>query len=400
MGPKRLLIGISALMFATAAHADRWIVKNAKILPPDVKVIKTLKFGQETFTVMESNASQMPIMAMTQADAALPDLKIGLVTEQPGTATGAAGWHMKRMKYDQIPSGMDGKGVIVAVLDTGVDYNHPALKSKMWKNTAEIPNNGIDDDNNGLVDDYDGYDFADKDKDPMDTYSHGTHCAGIIAADMKADGTARGVAPGVQIMALRIIGDADQGFLSDAADAVKYAADHNAKVLSNSWRVYKSWSQYFDEKAVEVLYVAINYAQSKGTIFINAAGNETTDIDMTNTTDPIYPSGLEGLPNLLVVAATEYQDAMADYSNTGKNHVQVAAPGSDIMSTVPNNKWEDMSGTSMATPLVAGVVALGVQKGYTIEQSISKLISTSDAANGFGNKVGSGGIINIQKFLQ
>jgi subtilisin family serine protease len=385
-------------MFATAANAERWIVKNAKVMPPSVKVIKTITFGSETFTVLESNDSHMPLMAATQGDSALPDLEIGLVTEQSQSAVGPAGWHMGRMKYDQIPAGLDGTGVIVAVLDTGVDYKHPALINKMWKNTKEIAGNNLDDDGNGLVDDFDGYDFASRDNDPMDDGSHGTHCAGIIASDAKSDGTARGVAPGVKIMPLRVIGTANKGFLSDAADAVKYAVDNNAKVLSNSWRVYKSWSSYFDEKAVEVLFVAIKYAESKGSVFVNAAGNETTDIDLDR--DPIFPSGMLGLPHLFVVAATEYGDKMANYSNYGKTKVHVAAPGSDIMSTVPNNQWTDMSGTSMATPLVAGVMALGFQKGYTAQQAMAKMISSSDASGLFGNKVVSGGIINIQNYLQ
>lgn len=396
MGSK-VLIGISLFVISLNANAERWIVKNAQVLPPSMKVIKTIHLADQSYTVVDADTSSMGLMAATRGDAAFPDPVIGLVAEKPGTAVGAPGWHMDRMKYDQIPNGIDGRGVIVAVLDTGVDYKHPALINHMWRNSKEIAGNKIDDDKNGLVDDVDGYDFADKDADPMDDYSHGTHCAGIIASDMNAAKTARGVAPGAKIMALRIIGSANTGFLSDAAEAVKYAVDNNAKVLSNSWRIYKSWSHYFDEKGVEVLFTAIKYAESKGAIFVNAAGNETVDIDTGR--DPIYPSGIEGLPNLFVVSATEKGDLMADYSNFGKTHVQVAAPGSDIFSTTPSNTWSDMSGTSMATPLVAGVIALGLQHGFDAHSAMHNLIATSDATAGFNQKVISGGIINIQKYL-
>ncbi len=395
--PTRLLVSISLFVLSANASAERWIVKNAKVMPPSVRVIKNLKFNSDTFTVVDANESSIRLMGMTRSDMAFPDPKIGLVANAV-SSVGADGWHIQRMKYGQIPKGADGTGVIVAVIDTGVDYNHPALINHMWKNSKEIAGNKIDDDNNGLVDDVDGYDFADKDADPMDDYSHGTHCAGIIASDANAEGTARGVAPGVKIMPLRIIGTANTGFLSDAAEAIKYAADNGAAVTSNSWRIYKSWSNYFDEKGVEVLYTAIMYANSKGSIFVNAAGNETNDIE--NHSDPIYPSGLEGLPNLFVVAATEAGDLMADYSNFSKKHVHVAAPGSDILSTTPGNTWGSMSGTSMATPLVAGVIALGIQHGFTPEEAMSKLISTGDAVTGFDLRVISGGIINIQNYLQ
>src|SRR5690606_8849329 len=122
------------------------------------------------------------------------------------------------------------QGVIVAVLDTGVDYRHPALENHMWKNNSEIPDNGIDDDNNGLVDDYHGFNFDSMTADPDDKGGHGTHCAGIIASDVNDTSNAQGVAQGAKIMPLLIIGNYNWGFLSAAASAVKYATDNGAKV--------------------------------------------------------------------------------------------------------------------------------------------------------------------------
>lgn len=397
MGPKTVL-GISIFFLTLSAHAERWIVKNAKVMPPSAKVIKTVHFGNDAYTVLEADEQHLRLMNATRADVAFPDPKIELVLSQPAAASGADGWHIARMGYDRIPAGIDGRGVTVAVLDTGVDYKHQALMNHIWSNPLEIAGNGVDDDGNGYIDDVMGYDFADKDNDPMDSYDHGTHCAGIIASDANAAGTARGVAPGVKIMPLRIIGGSGTGFLSDAADAIKYAVDNDAKVLSNSWRIYKSWANYFDEKGVEFLFAAIKYTETRGAIFVNAAGNETTNIDISS--DEIYPSGMQGLSHLFVVAATENGDIMAGYSNYGKNKVHVAAPGSDILATVGNNSWSQMSGTSMATPLVAGVLALGLQQGMTAEEAMTKLVATSDPFRAFDSKVISRGIINIQNFLQ
>ncbi len=388
---------ITALGFSLSAQAeDRWIIKNALVLPKNVKVVKTITFGEDIYHIVKSEKSQSDLRFAFKADSVIRDARIGLDVPPPAVPAVQEGWHVRRMNYDRIPNGINGEGVVVAVLDTGVALDHESLANHLWVNTGEIPNNGIDDDKNGYIDDVNGWDFTDRDSDPRDQYGHGTHCAGIVAADKWRNGTSRGVAPGAKIMAVRIIGRKMEGFLSDAAEGIKYAVDNGAQVLSNSWRVYGSWG--FEDKDADILFQAIKYAESKNVIFVAAAGNEARDI--SKGIDPIYPAGMVGLSNMLIVAATEEGDVLADYSNYGANNVAVAAPGSEIYSTVLDNKWEAYSGTSMATPLVAGVIALGLQKGLTPIAAKNNLISTSFKDSKLEGKVSSGGIVDIINYIR
>lgn len=394
---------LSAVIFLSwSAFAERIILKNASHVPAQARMVKTFSIGENRYSVVETAESVDSMVLASGADLAVPDLRVGLIDAKKNVAkkykvARNEGWHIRRMKYDRIPRGLDGRGVIVAVIDTGVDVTHPALKDHLWKNSREIAGNGVDDDRNGYVDDINGYNFVEKNGEPADDYGHGTHCAGIIAGSPNRDKSAMGVAPGAQIMALRIIGSKESGFLSDAAEAVTYAVDHGARILSNSWRVYQSWHPEYDQKGADIMAEAIRYAQSRGVIFVAAAGNEGVNID--SLTDPMIPTSLLGHSNLFIVAATEASDRFAEYSNFGTGHVHVAAPGSEILSTVPGGKWESMSGTSMATPLVAGVLALGLQKGESVLGGAQKLLSTSLPISGWNQKIQSGGVIDLLKFL-
>lgn len=388
----------AVVLISSSAFAERIVLKNANKIPVGAKVIKTFSTGENRWTVIETEQSVENLVQMSVAEAASPDLRIGLVGSAKKLLPNQNdGWHIDRLHYDQIPKGINGKGIVVAVIDTGIDENHSALKNHLWTNPGEIAGNGIDDDGDGYVDDVIGYNFVERNGQPADDYDHGTHCAGIIAASPNRAKTARGVAPGVKIMALRIIGSKDTGFLSDAAEAVAFAVDHGAKVLSNSWRVYQSWNSDFDQKGADLMRSAIQYAGSKGAIFVAAAGNEGVNLDTLS--DPMIPAGMLGLSNMLVVSATEPKDVFAEYSNFGPGHVHVAAPGTDILSTVRDGKWDSFSGTSMATPLVAGVLALGLQNGQSSSQIISRLMNRSEKISGWETNNLSGGIINILDFL-
>ncbi|MEI6809238.1 MAG: S8 family serine peptidase, partial [bacterium] len=252
------------------------------------------------------------------------------------------------------------RNIVVAVIDTGVDFGHEDLKANMWVNPGEIPNNLIDDDNNGYIDDYNGFNFGaandlrNGNGNPMDAVTgHGTHVAGIIGAVGNNAMGICGVNWKVQIMALRIERMVLGRPVLDAAAAlaaIEYAWRNGARVINASWGGY-AYSQ--------ALYDAIKVAGDNDVLFVAAAANDGLDNDLT----PAYPASYD-LDNIISVAATDNRDALADFSNYGARTVDLGAPGVAIMSTLPTNVvtmgqgYGFSSGTSMATPHVAGAAAL------------------------------------------
>ncbi|MCC7300799.1 MAG: S8 family serine peptidase, partial [Verrucomicrobia bacterium] len=278
--------------------------------------------------------------------------------------------------------------VIVAVIDTGISLTHPDLSSNIWKNVAELNGTaGVDDDGNGFVDDTTGWDFVNNDKNPDDDNSHGTHCAGTIGAVGNNSVGVVGVCWKVRLMALKA-GDSD-GLLaiSDTAEAVRYAADNGAKIISAS---------YGGSGSSDTARDAISYANGKGVLFIAAAGNNGLDNDST----PHYPSSYD-LPNVVSVAASDQSDLLASFSNYGKTSVDLAAPGVSIYSTVPGDSYEAMQGTSMATPHVAGAAALllSAKPGLTHLQLKQALLNTVDPVSSLAAKTVSGGRLNVKKMI-
>lgn len=384
-----------------SAHADRWIIKNPKSTAVAMNAIKSIDLGGDTYVVVE-----MPQFSTLAADVknlgeeAIPDARIELPETRRSAVANRSAWHVKDMRYSDLPGTAKGDNVVVAVLDTGVDYNHKALKDRMWKNEKEIPNNQVDDDGNGYVDDYHGFDFEADDPDPMDGDIHGTHCAGVIVANADESSSAQGVAPGAKVMPVRIIGYERMGFISDAVAGIKYAADNGAKVISASWRVYKSWSSFDpSDSNIDLLKKAIEYAFEKGVVFVAAAGNESVNLDSSFERDPMYPGGYTGMSSLIVVAASDQRGMPAFYTNYGEKYVTVAAPGSDIISTVPGDRWESLSGTSMATPLVAGAIARGISASHASNVLVDKLISTCKVSDSWTTKVRAKGVVQLVEYL-
>jgi thermitase len=225
-----------------------------------------------------------------------------------------------------------GDEIVIAVLDTGVNFNHPDIFSNMWK------------DANGNH----GYDFSDNDNNPSDYHGHGSHCAGTIAAIGNNKTGIIGVAPRAKIMAVKIFPNA---YDSNIALALKYAVDNGAKVLSNSWGPQER------RPRASVLEAAVNYVHSKGGICVFAAGNNNDD------TEYYSPANMA---NTITVSASDSNDKKASFSNFGIK-VNVAAPGVDILSLMHNNTgYTTMSGTSMACPHVAGAVALLLKKNPSL----------------------------------
>ena len=237
-------------------------------------------------------------------------------------------------------------GVVIAIVDTGVDYNHIDLSTNIWVNPGEISGNGIDDDGNGYIDDFRGWDFYNVDNSPMDDHSHGTHCAGIAAAVGNNSIGITGIAPKVRIMALKAGSASGSLPWTATAEAIRYAADNGADIISSSYGgpTYSSLSND-----------AIEYANSLGVLLIAAAGNDNTDA-------PHYPASYS---KVLSVGATDQNDARASFSNYGVD-VDVAAPGVSILSTLPSNGYGYKSGTSMSTPLVAGLAGLVMSKDLSL----------------------------------
>lgn len=285
----------------------------------------------------------------------------------------------------------DASNVVVAVIDTGIDYTHPDLAGNMWTNADEIPGNGIDDDNNGYIDDIHGYDFVNNDGDPMDDHFHGTHVMGTIAAQGNNGTGIAGVAWDAQVMALKFLDENGSGYSSDAINAVLYAVDNGAIISNNSWGSFSS--TFVLEVYDAPLKAAIEAAGEAGHLFIAAAGNDGSNTDGSRSA---YPAGIT-LNNILTVAATDRNDEIAGFSNYGEVEVDIAAPGVEIYSTMPGNQYDFLNGTSMATPHVAGAAALlyALNDTLTPEEAKAILMNTSDALPNLAGLVGSGGRLNV-----
>jgi subtilisin family serine protease len=277
--------------------------------------------------------------------------------------------------------------VIVADIDTGIDYNHDDLINNVWRNSKEIPGDGIDNDANGFVDDVVGWDFVNKDSLPWDDNGHGTHTSGSIAATGGNGIGTSGVAPRVRLMGLKFLSGDGSGSTEDAVRAINYAVQSGASVLSNSW----GGDEY--SKALED---AISEAAARNVLFVAAAGNDGTN----NDTLPMYPAAYN-LPNVIAVAASDSEDRLVDYSNYGANSVHIVAPGDVVFSTVPGNKYEVNSGTSMACPHVAGAAALLKSFKPTLSAVEIKriLLASVDKDPEYADKISSGGRLNVERAL-
>lgn len=254
--------------------------------------------------------------------------------------------------------------VVVAVVDTGVDLSHPDLQGALWRNEIEaLGSPGVDDDGNGYVDDVYGWDFVNNRPNGQDDNGHGTHCAGIVAAQDNAVGIV-GVAPGVRVMPLKFLGFLGTGDTLNAVKAIRYAIDNGAQIISNSWGG-GGRSEFLNE--------AIQEALASGVAVVAAAGNAGVDIDAS----PSYPASYDGV---IAVASTDSRDRVSSFSNTGVSSVMVAAPGSEIFSTLPGKRWGNLSGTSMAAPQVSGALALAlsVRPELGVEELQELLCKTSN----------------------
>lgn len=285
--------------------------------------------------------------------------------------------------------------VVIAVIDSGVDLDHPDLAANIWTNPGEIPGNGLDDDQNGFVDDVHGWDFSGNDNDPSPVGAacrgHGTHVAGTIGAVGNNNVGVSGVNWHVKIMPLKaftiVLGSLCAGDTAALISAVEYYTMMHVRISSNSW------GGLLPDLAMMQAIIASD------SIFVAAAGNGSLDgIGDNNDKIPFYPAGYP-LPNVIAVAATDRTDTRAVFSNFGRQSVDLGAPGVDILSTLPDNIYGTLSGTSMATPHVSGVAGLLLAQDPTLtnQEVIWRILHGTDFIN---LPVLSGGRLNAYKALQ
>jgi subtilisin family serine protease len=280
--------------------------------------------------------------------------------------------------------------VVVAVLDSGVDYRHPDLIGNMWHRPDSVAS--YSDSDLGEIEDFRGFNAVYKDGDPMDDNGHGTHCAGIIGAEGGNEIGITGINWHVQIMPLKFMDANGSGTTKAAIEAINYVIDRkqagvNVRIIS------ASWGSTIKSKALED---AIRKAGEEGILFVAAAGNSSEDSDKR----PHFPAGYD-LPNMISVAATDREDNLAPFSNWGLKSVHIAAPGKEILSTWLNGEFREASGTSMATPEVAGVAALVLssESDLSVKQLRERLFTSVDKLPSLKGKVASGGRLNAARAL-
>ncbi|MCA9775848.1 MAG: S8 family serine peptidase [Candidatus Eremiobacteraeota bacterium] len=276
------------------------------------------------------------------------------------------------------------RGPLIAVIDSGIDLTHPDLVDNLWINPGEIPGDGIDNDNNGVVDDVHGYHASDDHGNPVDRLGHGTHVAGTIGAVGNNGEGVTGVMQEARLMAVRI--DSGGRITTDGAlRGVLYATQMGADITNNSWGGPRP------NQAVEDAF------RASPALHFMASLNHGADVDRF----PKYPMGYD-LPNIVAVGATDHNDAKADFSNYGVKNVDIAAPGENIWSTSLGGTYEFLSGTSMASPLAAGVggLILSAHPNATHQEIKDRLHFGSDPIEGLSTLSGSGGRINAGRAVE
>lgn len=300
-------------------------------------------------------------------------------------------WGMQKIGMPRAWDASTGStSIVVGVIDTGVDYAHEDIgAAQMWTNPGEIPGNRTDDDGNGYVDDVYGADCRNNDGNPMDDHNHGTHVAGTIGAAANNGKGVVGVNWAISIMALKFLSSSGSGWTSDAVECLDYAIAKGAHLTSNSWGG-GSYSQ--------ALYDAIKRARDHNQLFVAAAGNDGWSTDAVS---PHYPSTYD-LDNVVSVAATDSHDLLAGFSNYGPMTVDLAAPGVGVLSTVRGNSYASWSGTSMATPHVAGGAALLLARvpGASYRALLDRLYGSVDRLAGLEGKVATGGRLNVARAIE
>lgn len=349
---KTAVSALVALLFSVPAFSAEYLVKyrnNLNIVNfSNYKTLQVLEVNDKASLMKVHVSESKKVQALTDlysnpnVEYVVPNIKLHTFSapvEETALKTQWAIEKVQAQKAWQRAGNKGAKNVIVAVIDTGVDYKHKNLAANMMA----------------------GYDFATNTNDPMDKTSsmnpgHGTHCAGIIGATGVVEDGTIGLSPEVTLMPLRFLTENGSGDLNNAIKAIDYAIEKGAKVIS------ASWGASVPRSTAEPLIEAIGRAEKAGVVFVVAAANDGKNNDKTE----VYPTNA-GLSNTIAVSASNSSDTKPSWSNYGRAKVHVAAPGDAIMSTLPGDKYDNLSGTSMATPLVSGLVALVLAQDPTLK---------------------------------
>jgi len=306
-------------------------------------------------------------------------------TGQNGGKTGA---DISAMRAWAVTRGSD--QVVIAVIDSGVDYSHPDLANNIWTRPEIIKKYEDEDLTEGPVDDLHGFNLVEDNGNPMDDNGHGTHVAGIIGAEGGNGVGIAGVNWKVKIMPLKFMDAEGSGTTKDAIEAINYVINRkragvNVRIIS------ASWGSTTKSRALEDV---IRKAGDEGILFVAAAGNSSSD----NDREPHYPASYD-LANVISVAAVNRNDELASFSNYGAKSVQIAGPGEEILSTWLEHDFKEARGTSMATPFVSGVAALILSQNpnLPLEDLRAKILKSVDPLTSLKGKVLTGGRINAAK---
>jgi subtilisin family serine protease len=388
--PGQLLVefraGVSGAELHSAARGAGAIVSRR--LPASAAAA-----GRALVLVSSATQSTRQLAARFGSDSSVTNVSpnyLRYVTSIPPDDPGLSGqWALEDVRAGDAWQTTTGSGdVVIADIDTGVDVLHPDLAANIWRNPGELPGNGVDDDGNGYVDDEYGIDTAYHDVLPLDDYGHGTHTSGIAAAVGDNGLGVAGLGWHTKIMALKFItywgGGTDAGAIECIDYAVRQKLDHGVNVVA----INASWGGGAPDL---FLRNTINRAGDAGIVFCASAGNNSANNDRR----PMYPSSFDS-PSIISVAATDSRGRLAGFSNFGRVSVDIAAPGEDILSTLPDGRYERWSGTSMAAPYVAGAVALcaAAHPEETVEQRVARILGSARPVEALARKTMTGGTLD------
>ncbi len=386
--------------FGTAP--DRLLVTFSQVVPPasaaaelrstaGVADFAALGFGLYAVNLHEGQplpVSQSKLAALSGVKSVAPDTKLALDWTPNDPNFAGQDW-LRALGAPAAWNVSTGTGqTVVAVIDSGIDLTHPDLAGNLWTNPGEVAGNGRDDDGDGFVDDVHGVNFVTNSGDPADTLGHGTHVAGIIGAVGNNGLGGSGINPHARIMPLKFIGP-DGGLTSNAVRAVNFAVAHGAKVINESWG-----GGGYDAPLAD----AIARAAQAGVVVVNSAGNYAANNDAA----PFYPANYATqFDNVVTVAAANAAGGLANYSNFGAATVTLAAPGDNVLSTLPGGRYGLLSGTSMAAPMVSGAVSLlwDTHPDWSYRQVLAKLRESVDPDASLVGKTVTGGRLNLARLL-